>query len=318
MIHGTILERIKDKYGTDELVKRVENTIRRYPNHAVNLINDMGVSFSTYFLIIPLIKKYNLLKHMNLRNKIAMKLYDECFSDNVVDVTYSDSNEKSVLRWMVNSASYDDGIDDDFDKLIDFAIAKLLSEYNDDETLKNAIDLAFLRNRKKEFTHDLVWEIFKSNNPKALKLIAQHLKSNDEREKMFSWTLIENAVETNIEYKDYTYENVNKWLNDNLPYIEFTGNSYNYSSVPHFCEIHQEMMDKEDNKTASEIKNDIANIINNDYNQANMSPELNAVSKPYSNKKLDESKVDDADIWWEKVKNDVNRYFGNMGNHMGV
>jgi hypothetical protein len=49
-----------------------------------------------------------------------------------------------------------------------------------------------------------------------------------------------------------------------------------------------------------------------------MSPELNAVSKPYSNKKLDESKVDDADIWWEKVKNDVNRYFGNMGNHMGV
>ena len=236
MIYSTELDKIKVQKGKEELKMRFEKALLKNSTDVVNLINNKEISFSTFFILIPILKKYNMFNKLNLRNKIAQKIYDECFSKVVPKVTYTRQNEIYVLKWIVNSASYDDGIDDDFDKIVDYAFAKLLDENSEPEVIENAVNLAFIRNSKNEFNHDLIWAIFRTGNPDALKAIAKHLKSNNRKEKEFTKTLLENAMDDGVD-DDNRFDKIDEWIEENKPYLNFTGNSYNYATSPRFCEI---------------------------------------------------------------------------------
>ena len=237
MIYSTELEKIKEQNGTEVLKNRFEKALIKNTTDAVTLINDKGISFSTFYILIPLLKKYNTFNKLNLRNRIAQKLYDECFSTSAPQVTYTRSNEIYVLNWIVNSAAYDDGIDDNFDKMVDYAFAKLLDENSEPLIIENAINLAFMRNSKNEFNHDLIWAIFRTGNPEALRIVAKHLASDDNEEKEFSKTLLENAMDDGLDDEEVRFADIDKWIEENKPYLKFTGNGYNYSTSPRFCEI---------------------------------------------------------------------------------
>lgn len=237
MIYITELEKIKEKNGIESLKYRFEKALIKNSTEAVTLINDKGISFSTFFILIPILKKYNIFNKLNLRNRIAQKLYDECFSTSVPRVTYTRSNEIYVLKWIINSAAYDDGIDDNFDKMVDYAFAKLLDENSEPQIIENAINLAYMRYLKNEFNHDLIWAIFRTGNPEALRIVARHLATNDNEEKNFSKTLLENAMDDGLEDEVNRFSDVDNWIEENKPYLNFTGNGYNYSASPRFCEI---------------------------------------------------------------------------------
>ncbi len=237
MIYSTELEKIKEQNGIEVLKKRFEIALVKKSTDAVALINDKGISFSTFFTLIPLLKKYNTFNKLNLRNRIAQKLYDECFSTSVPPVTYTRNNEIYVLKWIINSAAYDDGIDDDFDKMVDYAFAKLLDENSEPQIIENAINLAFMRYLKNEFNHDLIWAIFRTGNPEALRIVAKHLASNNNDEKEFSKILLENAMDDGLDDEVDRFSDIDNWIEENKPYLNFTGNGYNYSTSPRFCEI---------------------------------------------------------------------------------
>ena len=302
MNNNITLEDIKRKDGAENMLIKFEDILKMNKRKASILLNDNNLSFSTFFIFIPIIKKSNLINILNLRNKIAIKTYNELFSQNNMHINYTKSNEMNVFKWMIKSASYDDGIDDDFDKIIDYAIAKLINDFKDTDTLKKAIDLAFIRNGKNEFNHDLVWSIFKSNNSEALKIIAEHLNSANKKEISFSKELLKSATNGEvIDNNDNAYDNYVNWISENQPYLNFTGDGYNLATSPTFCKVN------------SESKYMCKPVMSNekDYNQPKTQVELNNIKEF---KKLDEmaqkklgkisKNLHDKDInSWQKWKN---------------
>ena len=140
----------------------------------------------------------------------------------------------------MKSADVADGIADDFDKIVDVSVAKLLNDYNDKKTIKPAVDLAFKRNKKKEYNHDLIWALFKTNDVSVLENVVEHLKSEDKEEKEFSNELLNNAIEIKTEEMPANinvYDNYVQWLKENNQYINFTGEGYNQSSKPNFFKV---------------------------------------------------------------------------------
>ncbi len=235
------LERIKDTYGKEKLLNQFEFYLRRNRMFALNLINDIGVSFSTFFIVIPVIKKYGIFQKLNMRSKIAMSLCNEILDNTTGSFKIEEKYLMITLEWMVNSAAYDDGIEDDFDTVIDVCYAKLLNEFKDTRMLKPAVDLAFSRNRKQQFNHDLIWAIFKSNDIKTLEYIAEYLKSPYNQDVAFSENLLENITEGEITIDpDNKHESYLNWIKDNSPYINFTDECYNLSSKPTFFNVDME------------------------------------------------------------------------------
>lgn len=234
----TSLNEIKENKGTDYLLKSFEQTSRRNMRYAIKLLNDNDLKFSTYFVLIPIIRKYNLINGLSLRNKAAMRINNDLSSKKRTNNSQAVSPD--VLKWIVNSAITDDGINNKFDKICDYAIAKLINEHKDENTLNTAVELLFKRNQKDEYNHDLVWSIFKSNNTKALNLITEHLKSTDKKECNFCKELLKNATNGDVADENNAYNNYQNWITENEPYIQFTGNGFNMASSPNFCKIDTE------------------------------------------------------------------------------
>ncbi len=243
------LEETRKNFGAEKLHKSFEYSLKTNRNFAINQVNDKSLSFSTFFLIIPLIEKYNIANMLNIKNKIALKTYSQLFGKKQVFIEFDKEKEISVLKWIIESASYDDGIDDDYDRLIDYATAKLIDEYHDDEALNSAINLSFLRNSKGEYNHDLLWAIFKSGNPEIFKLIAKHLNSMNNKEADFSKDLLINATNGEITENDVSsFENYLVWIDENQPYMYSTGDGYNMSSSPDFYKIDSALKNYEKHK----------------------------------------------------------------------
>jgi hypothetical protein len=99
--------------------------------------------------------------------------------------------------------------------------------------------MIFERNRKGRNIHDLVWVLFRLHNPKALKLIAERLKSNVKADAILSRSLLNidsvnksGLYDSSKQYSDY----LNR-LNDNDRYLYFTDESYNFSTEPRFSAV---------------------------------------------------------------------------------
>lgn len=241
------LENVKETFGNEKLVNKFKNTLKTNKMRAIKLINDQNLSFSTLFILFPVIRQYKLLTYLSTRNKLAYNFCNQILEKQKSD--YKEGDTKTfinVLEWIVKSADVADGIADDFDKIVDVSVAKLLNEFNDKEVLKPAVDLAFKRNKKKEFNHDLVWSLFKTNDVNILEHVAEYLKSEDKEDNNFSTELLSNAIESDITVTENNkYDNYVLWLKENNQYINFTGEGYNQSSQPNFFKVDKVLKDKD-------------------------------------------------------------------------
>ena len=138
------LEKIKENYGSDKLLSQFKNILMKNKKYAINLLNDKDLSFSTLFLLFPIIRQYKLLAYLSMRNKFAYNFCNQILEKKKASYKTGDSKTLiNVLEWIVKSAEVADGIADDFDKIVDVSVAKLLNDYNDKKTIKPAVDLAF-------------------------------------------------------------------------------------------------------------------------------------------------------------------------------
>ena len=81
MIYKSALDKIKEMQGIEELKSRYQRELLRNKPNAIKLVNETGLTFSTFFLLIPLLKKYNVYPSLYLKRKIAMALYNKSFSE---------------------------------------------------------------------------------------------------------------------------------------------------------------------------------------------------------------------------------------------
>ena len=73
-----------------------------------------------------------------------------------------------------------------------------------------------------------------------MRIISDHLKSSNKNERSCSKELLENATNCNVKEDKNAYDDYNKWISENEPYLYFTGDGYNAERMPHFCKIDAE------------------------------------------------------------------------------
>lgn len=140
-----------------------------------------------------------------------------------------------VLRGMFERGVTQNHQSNDNDEFVDTIAALLIKVHKDKTILPIVVDMIFFRNRKGLFTHDLIWAFFQARDPNSLMLIANYLSSKDVNDVKLACKLldfvpyIDMGMERNGKDK---YVDIFNWLNENYPFLYFTGDSFQRTSNP--------------------------------------------------------------------------------------
>jgi len=219
------LDKIRLSDGAEKCKEALRDMFRRNSFTAIDLLNDRRLSFTCLYILLPIIKSLDI--RLNPRNTEAVKIVD--YIKNPQKSGYLSTktdNVYSALRWILETGYEDDGLSEEFEEILEVVISILINIYNDNTILPIVSNIIFSRNKKGHCIHDLAWAYFKIKNPEALKVIAEHLKSPDNEESSLACNLL------GIDENDKNYELYIKWIEDNDPFLYFTGDGFQFSSSP--------------------------------------------------------------------------------------
>ncbi|HYF82510.1 MAG TPA: hypothetical protein VEB00_05735 [Clostridia bacterium] len=235
------LDTIRFEQGVTGLKAFFSELSKKDYKAAISLVNEENLHFGSLYILRPEIEALNLSDYLSLRNKIAISVIDEVLLGNKgIPPMKCSSSEYiqtvcSVLKWILISGFIDDGLEDDYDKVLDASSALLVKVYGDRTVLKVMSDLIFERNRRGYFYNELIWAFFESRYPYGLILIAAHLLSEQPEDVRLAQKLL--GFIPGIDTKrPAAYERqhsiVLNWLERNYPYLYFTGESFQQSINP--------------------------------------------------------------------------------------
>ena len=164
---------------------------------------------------------------------------DNINTSNISKVQYLYSNHKNivypVLKDMFVEGIPHNGVSSEHDEFLDVASLLLIKTHKDKTILPIIVDMIFFRNRKGLFTHDLIWAFFQAKIPNSLMLIANYLGSEDINDVKLASKLLDF-----VPSMDMTMEKRSKkrytaffyWLQENYPFLYFTGESFQRTCKP--------------------------------------------------------------------------------------
>ncbi|MDF2568342.1 MAG: hypothetical protein K0R90_1798, partial [Oscillospiraceae bacterium] len=239
-------DRLRLKQGISKLKATFIELAEKQSPKAAALINDRNVLFYTVYLLIPDIDAYHLYGQLNNRNLVALNVTANITNDKKLLfkteklMNGNIQNDPSALKWMIKTGFADDGINDDFDNILDYSAALLIDSHQEKSLLPLMADKIFERNKKGTYNHDLIWAFFHSHDPDTLKIIAKHLRSSQSEDVKLAKHLlnIDNIVEVNeTSNRENPYTKYVTWLKKNNPYLYFTEETFQYTSKPSPCNI---------------------------------------------------------------------------------
>ena len=214
--------------------------------NAVQLVNDSRLSFTSLFILQPEIKKLNLREDLSKRNQTAINICERISDEQDLSIAsdYSiplkSEEVHSVLLWVFNTGVADDGLNDEFDLILDVVASVLIKTHHEKTILPLMTEVIFKRNQKGRFIHDLVWACFQTRDPNALRLIAGYLRSSVTKDVDLAHILLHlpQDVPLRTSYdKQKQYVAYLSWLKENDPYINFTGENFQSTNNPIPCVV---------------------------------------------------------------------------------
>jgi hypothetical protein len=136
---------------------------------------------------------------------------------------------------MFNTGAVDDGLSNEFDQTMDIAASVLIKTHHEDSVLPAIADLIFKRNRIGAYNHDLIWAFYQTRNIRSLRYIAKYLRSPDAKDVGLARKLLNLSPETesgNLSDRQKEHRKYLSWLQENAPYLYFTGESLQFSNSP--------------------------------------------------------------------------------------
>lgn len=235
------LDIIRLNKGPDGLKAFFNKLSKKDYKEAISLVNEENLHFGSLYILKPEIEALNLSEYLSLRNKIAFAIIDEVLLGNMSMPPMKCSASEyiqtvcSVLKWILISGFIDDGLEDDYDKVLDASSALLVKVYGDRTGLMVMVDLIFERNRRGCFYNELVWAFFESRYPNGLILIATHLLSEQPEDVRLAQKLLSfiPGIDTKrLTAYEWQHSIVLNWLEKNYPYLYYTGESFQKSINP--------------------------------------------------------------------------------------
>lgn len=239
------LDRIRVNEGIERCKAIFGETCKRNKAEAANLLNDRQLSFPCLFILLPQIESLNLHSALNSRNTTALSIVSQISrpkepNDSSQNLTAQGKQVQSILKWMLETGSAEDRLNDEYSEIIDIIVSVLINAYKDNSILPIVDDMIFKRHKKGRNIHTLAWAIFRIQDPYALRLIAEHLRSSDRQEVELACKLLNIKIpDNNCSAADCQkqYETYLRWLKENDAFLYFTDESFQYASEPASCEV---------------------------------------------------------------------------------
>lgn len=244
----SFLDAYKKSHGIYPLKSAFYNTGKVNRQKAAMQLNHAHLTFPTLYVLIPEINALDLYDMLNFRNAEAIWTCAKILSDDTLAQRLSvqqasDEQKYPVLKWMFITGWQEDGLNNQFDYILDIITAVLIKKYKDQGTLPTIVHEIFERSRKGLYIHDLVWNFYQARNPNALKLVAQYLRSNNEQDVKLAREILHFTSETEREVPgnpNNQYVAYLSWFQENQPYFYFSGESMQYSSEPEAFKVNLE------------------------------------------------------------------------------
>jgi hypothetical protein len=235
-----LLDEIRLDNGADKLKKFFNNLIDDNAEKAIKLINEKNVLFPSLFILQPEIKRSDLFTHLNIRNKHALEIANEIlsreFSSNQRLSSEYNEEDYSALKWIFETGYRDNGLNDQYDEILDAAAIILVKVYKDKKYLHAIEGMIFDRYTKGAFIYDLVWAFFESSDPVNLFMIVNRLRSSNRKDVELARKLLNfiPCIGMNSENNPLKqYQCALKWINRNRNYLYYTGETSLQTSNPY-------------------------------------------------------------------------------------
>lgn len=235
------LDRIRIDEGIDNLKAYFNELAKEHTGEALNSINAENLHFPSLFVLRNEIDMLGLFYNLSLRNRVAIEITDEILESkkkiSVNEYISSDFAQiaYSAFKWIFETGFSDDGLSNQYDQVLDITAIILTKVYKEKTILPNLVNMIFDRNKKGLFTHDLVWAFFESRDPNSLIMIANHLLSTKKEDielasKLLSF--IPGIEKNSVISKEKKYTAFLNWLEENSPFLYFTGQSLQQVNRP--------------------------------------------------------------------------------------
>ncbi len=234
------LDRIRKESGTGRLRVFFTDLLRGNKKNAVNLINEKSMSFATLFILKEEVEKTYIYEHLSSRNRCALEIVNAVIDDDKHDIRcMSQKNGElthSVLKWIMESGHVDDGLNDQYDEVLDIVSILLVKTYEDRTFIPVIADMIFNRYKRGSYTHDLIWAFFEAREPYSLAFIANHLNSASYEDVKFSCMLLDFIPCINLENSS-NYSCFTEWFGENSMFLYYTGESLQQRHNPKFYAV---------------------------------------------------------------------------------
>ncbi len=227
------LDNIRLTEGPDRCQAVFNETCQKDKAAASALINDQRLTFPSLFILLPQIESFRLHPHLSSIKKNASQITAQILKPtNAGYLTQKSNAEYAALKWILETGKPEDGLNDDFDEVLDICVSVLINLYRDKSILPAVADMIFTRAGKGRDIHNLTWAYFRITDPYALKLLAQRIASP--RDSGLACNLLNIDADTSREKQAEAYL---RWLDDNSPFLYFTDESFQMSSSPAFYRV---------------------------------------------------------------------------------
>lgn len=231
------LDNIRIKDGNQKCKDFFNDIYLNDRQKATDLLNEELLTFPCLFILMPLIKSFNLYNNLNYRNIMVLQITAEILNPKYYNnyLSEKDDNIHNYLKWIINTGYSENLPDDDYELILDVAVSVLINLYEDKSILPSVVEMVFMRNKDGRFINDLITSLFCLHDVNILKLIAERVASTDKNEAELACNLLNiNQQNFNGEKK---YDNAIKWIEENQPFLNFTGENHQFKSNPVFLSV---------------------------------------------------------------------------------
>lgn len=236
-----LLDKRMDDSGVDSIRSFFHQLTKTNEKEALNLINDENLHFASLFVLKPEIEELKLFQKLNIRNRIALRITSEILlsKENISDVEDLSCDYiqavHSTLKWMLETGCINDGLNDQYDEVLDITAIYLTKVYRDKTVLPIIAEMIFRRYKQGLLIHHLAWAFFESRDPISLSIISERLLSKELKDIELAQKLLsfvpDIGIRNKIDIKEQ-YLSFLDWFGKNNLFLRFTEECFQQTNNP--------------------------------------------------------------------------------------